>query len=147
MTSKQRSQYTALSVVEGFCFQARESLPIEQKTKKSIKRIMEQIFKMKEALGQPTITDGRHILKKHDKVKDVVSGCGSEIFMMEYINAVQFMLNIMQDNIPSRDVRHEWGKLEGMMFTLYTHMEEIDEVGRDSNHRDIGTKLSWAVMS
>lgn len=146
MTSKQRSQYMALSVVEGFVFEARK-LPLEQKTKKSLKRTINQVIKMKELLGPVNIIDGRHILNKHDRVTALLQGQPGELFAMDYLNAVQMMVNIMQDSIPCRDTQREWGRLEGMLFTAHMHFEELSEINCLRSANEFGKDLTLAVMS
>lgn len=146
MTNKQRSQYMGLSVVEGFVFEAR-NLKLEQKTKQSLKRAMNHIVKMKEALGAVLPKDGKHILEKHDRVKRVLAKQPKELFVIDYLNAVQMMVNIMQDNIPSREVQREWGKLEGMLFTVHCHLDESQEIDCVYRANKFCKELTLEVMS
>lgn len=144
MTSRQRTQYAALSVVEGFIYYAR-TLPLGAKSRKAFNRIMDKTTAIKTAIGEPCDMDASKIYDKIHNAKKVIMAQGEEIYVMEYANAVQMMIHLIQDNIPSREVQNEWGTLEGMFFTLYTHLEEIDEISYVYDANQLGAEITLAV--
>lgn len=147
MTSKQRSQWMALSIVEGFIYYARE-LPLEQKSFKAFERINNQCAKMKESIGTVVLDrDVKHLLNKQEKVQALLKSHGEDVYVMSYINAIMLMVNVMQDNIGNVAVRRHWAKLESMLFTLYTHLEEVDTVGDIEDANEFGKDLVLAVMA
>lgn len=140
----------ALSIVEGFVFYARKIDQLGKKSHKAFDRINARCAAMKMPLGEMDLnTDHIHILNKNDKVQSILDkySTDGQLDVMEYTNAVIMMVNKMQDNIPNRDIQKEWGTLEGMMFTLYSHMEEIDKVEFVQQANEMGTEMTLAVLS
>lgn len=150
MTRKQRQQYMALSVVEGYVYYARNIHQLGSKSHKSFNRINARCAAMKESIGQPDInTDIKHLLNKQERVQRTLnkhSDDDNTLDVMFYTNAVIMMVNRMQDNIPDMGLQREWSALEGMMFTLYTHLEEIDKIEFVQDANDMGVEMTLAVL-